>query len=315
MAAVIRGTDQQVLIAKRPDHVHQGGKWEFPGGKREAGESRWQALCREIYEELGITVETAQPLLQVIHHYPDKSVLLDVWEVASFSGQPVGREGQRIAWVSLQQLDDYEFPAANKPIVSAARLPDRYWITPDPVPHDVALLSKQLLSALRQGIKLIQVRTKFWSASSVRDWLREQQTLFAVHQPIILINSDLLDSQYTTLTPRFPYCHGVHLTSSALHQLRMRPDLPWIAASCHGVEDLQRAQSLGVDFVTLSPVRETCSHPGVPGLGYRAFRELVSTVNLPVYALGGMSMHDLADVRCSGGQGVAGIRALFTMEQ
>ncbi len=88
------------------------------------------ALGRELQEELGITVESARPLIKVQHDYPDKQVLLDVWEVSSFTGQPHGAEGQPLAWVTQRELADYEFPAANEPIVAAARLPDQYLITP-----------------------------------------------------------------------------------------------------------------------------------------------------------------------------------------
>lgn len=130
-AAVIRAVDGRVLIAKRPLDKHQGGLWEFPGGKVEAGESVEAALARELAEELGITVTAAQPLIQVRHDYPDKQVLLDVWQVLAFSGEPHGAEGQPLAWVEPAQLPGYSFPAANRPIVAAARLPDRYLITPD----------------------------------------------------------------------------------------------------------------------------------------------------------------------------------------
>ena len=85
-AGVIRGADGHVLIAKRPLDKHQGGLWEFPGGKVEEGETAEAALARELAEELGIAVIAARPLIQVRHDYPDKQVLLDVWE------RPQGRK-------------------------------------------------------------------------------------------------------------------------------------------------------------------------------------------------------------------------------
>ena len=83
-----------ILIARRPDHAHQGGLWEFPGGKVEAAESVATALQRELHEELGIAVQAAEPWLQIRHAYPDKTVLLDVWRVTAWRGEPHGREGQ-----------------------------------------------------------------------------------------------------------------------------------------------------------------------------------------------------------------------------
>lgn len=114
---VIVNEQQQVLIAKRADHLHQGGLWEFPGGKVESGERVEQALARELYEELGLQVDQPEALMEVRHDYGDKSVLLDVWLVREFSGVASGREGQPIVWAPLSRLGDYAFPAANQPII------------------------------------------------------------------------------------------------------------------------------------------------------------------------------------------------------
>lgn len=111
----------QILIAKRPQHLHQGGLWEFPGGKVAAGETVDQALKRELFEELGITVTQSQPLMQVEHNYSDKQVFLDIWTVTQYSGEARGLEGQECRWVAMQQLlcaeSKYQFPEANKAIL------------------------------------------------------------------------------------------------------------------------------------------------------------------------------------------------------
>ena len=110
-----------ILIAKRPQHLHQGGLWEFPGGKVAAGETVDQALKRELFEELGITVTQSQPLMQVEHNYSDKQVFLDIWTVTQYSGEARGLEGQECRWVAMQQLlcaeSKYQFPEANKAIL------------------------------------------------------------------------------------------------------------------------------------------------------------------------------------------------------
>lgn len=116
---VIVDDQQRVLIALRPDHVHQGGLWEFPGGKVEAGETVESALARELFEELGVKVLHCRSLLVIQHDYVDKSVRLDVWWVDQFTGLPEGREGQPIAWVTAAALHDYSFPEANRPIITA----------------------------------------------------------------------------------------------------------------------------------------------------------------------------------------------------
>lgn len=94
-AAVIRGVDGRILLARRADTQHQGGLWEFPGGKVEADESVATALSRELQEELGIQVTTARPLIKVQHDYPDKQVLLDVWEVSALPASLMGPKGSR----------------------------------------------------------------------------------------------------------------------------------------------------------------------------------------------------------------------------
>jgi 8-oxo-dGTP diphosphatase len=116
-AGVVLNAQHDVLLALRPLDKHQGGLWEFPGGKVEPNETVAAALARELYEELNLTVTTAEPFLIQEHDYGDKLVKLDVWLVREFSGEPHGREGQTLRWVPLTELGSYQFPAANNVIV------------------------------------------------------------------------------------------------------------------------------------------------------------------------------------------------------
>ena len=118
VAGIIKNDKNQVFLAKRAEHQHQGGLWEFPGGKRERGEDIYDALCRELNEELGISVLKANSFKQIAHDYKDKAVLLDFWLVESYQGEPKGLEGQSTTWASIQKLSSYEFPEANIPIVT-----------------------------------------------------------------------------------------------------------------------------------------------------------------------------------------------------
>ena len=123
VAAIIVGPDQQIFISRRGDHLHQGGLWEFPGGKVEVGETPDAALARELFEEIDIHVTSSQPYMQVEHDYVDKKVLLDIWQVDNFSGDAHGKEGQQCRWLTLDQLlapavdNDLCFPAGNQPIL------------------------------------------------------------------------------------------------------------------------------------------------------------------------------------------------------
>ena len=123
VAAVIRDADGRVLVAQRPIEKHQGGKWEFPGGKVEQGESRRSALGRELNEELGIEISSSTRLISVYHEYEDKAIYLDVYEVTQWQGEPSGCEGQPVKWLESDELKNYEFPDANAPILEAVCLP------------------------------------------------------------------------------------------------------------------------------------------------------------------------------------------------
>jgi 8-oxo-dGTP diphosphatase len=116
---VIQDSLGRVLVARRSAQQHQGGLWEFPGGKVEKGESVRDALHRELYEELGIEVNLAYPFTLIDHRYTDRHVLLDVWRVKRFTGVPMARESQPLEWRNVSELDQDEFPAANRQIIQA----------------------------------------------------------------------------------------------------------------------------------------------------------------------------------------------------
>ena len=121
VGVIFNSKQDQILIAKRPKHLHQGGLWEFPGGKVSSGEAVEHALARELFEELGISDIQAEPLMDILYDYTDKKVYLDIWIIRQFSGQAQGKEGQQCKWVNLQDLlssqSQYQFPAANQPIL------------------------------------------------------------------------------------------------------------------------------------------------------------------------------------------------------
>lgn len=110
---------QGYFICRRATHQHQGGKWEFPGGKVESNETVEQALARELQEEIGIVVAKANPLLVIEHAYSDKSVKLDVWLVSEFTGMAKSLEGLENRWAALDELAMLDFPDANQPIIDA----------------------------------------------------------------------------------------------------------------------------------------------------------------------------------------------------
>jgi len=109
------------LIAQRPKGKHLEDYWEFPGGKLESGESPWQALKRELAEEISILLTKASPFIQVYHRYPERNILLDVWLVEGYRGEVTSGEGQELRWIDLSQVDLYRLPAADVPVIDAIK--------------------------------------------------------------------------------------------------------------------------------------------------------------------------------------------------
>lgn len=301
-AAVILDENQHILLARRPDDKHQGGLWEFPGGKVEAGESAVRALDRELHEELGIRVCRARPLIQIPHHYADKSVLLDVFVVDRFDGEAHGREGQPVRWVSADRLSDYSFPAANRPILAAARLPARLLIT-GPA-RDAADYRARTEAALALGLRWVMLRAPELPEADFCELYRQLLPLCEAAGTTLAVNCDL------ALANRLQ-ARALHLNRHRLAQLDGRDAFhgEWLSASCHDQSELALAAELGLDFATLSPVAPTGSHPGAESLGWQGFSRLCSDTTLPVYVLGGMGEKDLNDAWANGAQGIAAISA------
>lgn len=302
-AAVIRNKSGQILIAKRPDDKHQGGLWEFPGGKVEPGEPVKMALSRELEEELGIEVQQCEPLIKVPHHYTDKSVLLDVYEVTEFTGQAWGKEGQPIKWVEPSELDNFEFPAANHPILNACALPEAWFITPA-TNHLVSEILQQINRAYQLGARGVMLRAHQLDDHSF-------QSLYQKLKPVCQEKGIFLSVNRDCDIANEMGVQALHLSSGELTKLKERGEFQgrWLSASCHSPVELEMAVSKGVDFVTLSPVCPTHSHPEVEPMGWSEFKVIAESYPLPVYALGGVSVGDVVLARKSGAQGIAAISA------
>jgi 8-oxo-dGTP diphosphatase len=294
-AAVILRADGAFLLAQRPPGKVYAGWWEFPGGKIEPGEPAETALARELHEELGIELRTAYPWLTRVYVYPHATVRLHFFRVLGWDGEPHPKEGQGFAWQPLDAPMAAPMLPANAPVLAALALPEEYAITHGGSLGTAPMLA-QLERRLQQGLGLVQVREPLLSAA--------QRELFT-RQAIGLAHR--YGAKLLTKAP-FPGADGIHLTASQLMQARERPRTGLVAASCHTREELERAMQLELDFAVLGPVKQSVSHPGMDGMGWERFADIVHGTAIPVYAIGGLTGADLEAAWHAGAHGLAMIR-------
>lgn len=295
--------DGMVLLASRPEGKGWAGWWEFPGGKIEVGETPFEALQRELDEELGVHVAHAYPWLVKTFDYPEKTVKLHFFIARAWEGVPEGREGQNLSWQNPFGLTVSPMLPANAPILEALKLPQVYAITNL---HEMGeqLFFEQLRLKLAAGLKLVQIREKQLSEADLLNFSKKVIAIARDYGAKVLINADLA-------LVKAAGADGVHLSSHALKVLSSKPKNLLVAASCHDAGELSRAVELGLDFVLLSPVLPTHSHPEAEVLGWNKFSDLKHDYPLPVYALGGMKYGDLEQAWCAGAHGIAMQRAVW----
>lgn len=184
-------------------------------------------------------------------------------------------------------------------------------ITPEPASAsdaDCRAFLDRLSAVLARGETLVQLRVKSFDAAAFARLAADALARCDAAGAQLMLNGRIDAAGVTALAGA-----GWHLDGAALHAAAQRP-LPAgrrVSAACHTLDDLQHAARIGVDFVTLSPVLPTLSHPGAPALGWATFGAWAAQAALPVYALGGMTRAHLADARRHGAHGIAGIRGFW----
>ncbi|MBL1433569.1 MAG: Nudix family hydrolase [Gammaproteobacteria bacterium] len=323
--AVIKDKLGRYLVAQRPVSTDYADYWEFPGGKREAGEDRLQVLQRECSEELGINVEHARPLFRWSYQYKvnaegrhecrkpegvsvegalgysDKHVRLDAWLIDGYSGEAHGAEGQQVRWLYPGEFGEYRFLEANKVLMNVLALPECCAITPE-IGVEKDFYSQLDIFLSKNSISLLQFRAKNLSESIYKIQASNVVARCAEHNVTVMLNAEPAWAETVGDA-------GLHLPSQRLMSSDSRPVAKdrWLSASCHSAEELEHAERIGVDFVFLSPVLPTQSHPGAKVLGWEVLEGLVSKANIPVYALGGMTTRHLDQAQQLGCQGIASI--------
>lgn len=309
VAGIIRHPEDlsKIFITRRKKGQHLENLWEFPGGKVEAGESRFHALKRELAEETGIQVNSAIPYQSIYHRYKEKKIFLDVWEVKNYRGQAHGFEGQEACWLSLNEVSEYSFPDADTPVLKALNLPSEILITPDmPEQHEQSFVDQFDRLMQQHCYPLVHFRSHHLDDQTYAGIAKQLNEVCQQQRAELVINRPGLESLQSKL---FEFYKRRHLNSHQLQSLQSRPfgeDII-ISASCHDRADLKIAERIECNYAVLSMVREASSNPGRQPKGWYKIKQMIKKSSLPVYALGGVRRKDFCISRFQGAIGVAGI--------
>ncbi len=308
VAGVLIDAHGRVLIAQRAASGSEAGKWEFAGGKMRPGESAPAALRRELAEELGIGISTAEPLAVVRWRGPPRALNLHAFTVRSWQGVPHAHEHQALRWVAPAELIRYPMPAPDRPIRARLALPRQYLITPEPDGDGSAFVERFARAIDNPDVGMVSLRAKRLNDAALARLAERVLARARQQRPELVV----LVHGAVAIAIELGF-DGVHLSARQLADLRQRPmpESAWVLASCHSAAELAAAQALGVDAATISPIRATSTHPQAKPIGWRRLASCCRRTWLPLYALGGVGPRDLPVALSAAAHGVAGIRALW----
>lgn len=284
MAGVLSDATGRVLVAQRPVGKHLAGRWEFPGGKLAKGEAPLAGLKRELIEELGLDLLAAEPLIRLHHDYNDRRVLLDVWRVTEWSGTPQSLDGQAFKWVVPDDLPAIDLLEADRPIVTALRLPR--------VARGIAGAEGLLKAA---GGK--QPEALFWNpqgaeagSEAIREAVRAARR--AGHR-VIVTGEDI----EAAMTAAASGADGMLLEPSGGMVTIDSSGAFVVGAICHTHKTAEAAVAAGAHFLVLAPDGDVVDAP--------KFASLIERLGLPVYLGWYPDEGSLELARSSGAHGCA----------
>ena len=301
--AILINAKRQVLLAERPSTKSWEGWWEFPGGKIEKNETPVDALSREIYEEIGVYITKFEKWVTRRYSFEGNNIILNFFKVNEWEGQVTAKEKQKLVWANLKKTNTSPILPANNFVEKALDLPKHYAIT-NLSETSKEVFFNQLQKKIIDGLSLIQVREKNLSLNEFKIFSKEVIKMCQPKNIKVIINSDI-NLAYDLKAD------GVHITSKELHKIKDLPKGLIVGASCHTVKDIYIAEKLKVDFIVLSSVKKTLSHPEIEPIGWQKFQKLVNNSNIPAYALGGLGVYDYEAALENGAVGVASQRLIW----
>lgn len=301
---VLREASGKVLIVQRPAGKIAAGKWEFPGGKIEPGETAGEALHRELEEEIGIRTRVARPLIRFVHAYIERVVTLETWLVTQWDGELRACEGQSLVWRELGDTADLDVLPTVGPILCALSLPEDYVFTPPDAD------ARMILGQLDELPSNALLRIRLPDASD-RDYEQIAREVIAAAHPRglrVVLDRDL------SMVRRLG-ASAWHLPQRQLESAQDPRDADASGilrlASCHDADSIARARAAGMDAIVLGAVQATATHPERAPLGWSAFADLAGSAQMPVYAIGGLGPSDKTTAFAHGAQGLAAISAYW----
>ena len=292
VAGILINSKNEVLISQRLISQPWPGYWEFPGGKVEPNESLDQCLSRELFEEISIKPISYTEWI-TREFFQDKRVIrITFFKITRWTGEIQKKEVNDYKWINVENINSWpkKILPKNIYILKALSLPPYYLITnflEDEKSIKKAINSKDIWIQFREPLLPIDKLNYFY------------EFLMKKCASKILINS-----RHKNLINN----NGIHYTSTDLNKVKKLDKNIINGASVHSLDELKLANKLGFDFVVLSQIKKTLSHPGRDGMGWNKFKEIVNHSDIPVYALGGLSLSDLADAQKNGAVGISSQR-------
>ncbi len=291
-ACIVRAPDGRVLMAERTPGQIAPGFWEVPGGKIDPGETPVQAAARELTEETGVQARDLRPWLAYPHRFPTRRLNLSFFLVEQWSGEPRGREGQRLAWVDPWAPHVAPVLDSNLRALFSVAAPRLYRTarSADFASPEACLAA--LAEACAGGQALIRLDEPRMTPDQQVIFAGRAQRIARAHGGRLLLTGSAAEARRAGVS-------GVHSRAAELRTLTHRPLVDVWAVECEGPADLDLARRLGADLVVV-PAAVTGAAADWP-----AFARLAHAAAMPVYAGARAAGDQMAQALRAGGAGLA----------